>query len=173
MPVCQPLREAVSWNAMCLEQMEEDGLSASSWGCELKYYYFVQKFSQNRSASSWGCELKYIINNAQIAAYIVSLFVRLWVEIRPSFSVQQVQEVSLFVRLWVEIPFDFPDNAELIVSLFVRLWVEIRLQWTKLQYGEVSLFVRLWVEIYKEENHGKKKESQPLREAVSWNNKSN
>ena len=55
----QPLREAVSWNNFSLHNGWLSILSASSWGCELKY--------NNKSAIS--------------ATDNVSLFVRLWVEI--------------------------------------------------------------------------------------------
>ena len=35
---CQPLREAVSWNLLQLSLRRSSLLSASSWGCELKWY---------------------------------------------------------------------------------------------------------------------------------------
>ena len=55
----QPLREAVSWNTdghWCATSREE---SASSWGCELKYWRCSTSERNQSSASSWGCELKY------------------------------------------------------------------------------------------------------------------
>ena len=76
----QPPREAVSWNySICAYKYSY--MSASSWGCELKYiteYCTCKFFSQppreavswnnfryhnrlyvRQSASSWGCELKF------------------------------------------------------------------------------------------------------------------
>ena len=76
----QPLREAVSWNSLCQRNLTEKVGSASSWGCELKYYsliitgkcftvslfvrLWVEMYDRGwndaleKSASSWGCELK-------------------------------------------------------------------------------------------------------------------
>ena len=59
MMICQPLREAVSWNRERLEAGEPVRMSASSWGCELKYLLPGPVLSLLPSASSWGCELKY------------------------------------------------------------------------------------------------------------------
>ena len=55
------------------------------------------------SASSWGCELKYHCHYDILISSSVSLFVRLWVEISVSVSPVKTDFVSLFVRLWVEI----------------------------------------------------------------------
>ena len=57
-------------------------MSASSWGCELKWHYFWKRKSNHQSASSWGCELKYYEKDESGNQTLVSLFVRLWVEIR-------------------------------------------------------------------------------------------
>ena len=99
----QPPREAVSWNAslgrtigslfvsllvrlwveISYDMFESpDRLSASSWGCELKYLVSTYKNKRNLpSASSWGCELKYVSSHNRIRYRTVSLLVRLWVEI--------------------------------------------------------------------------------------------
>ena len=58
-----------------------------------------------------------------------------------------VSLVSLFVRLWVEIPATTGRTWGIIVSLFVRLWVEILVVILWLHFQQVSLFVRLWVEM--------------------------
>ena len=80
-PFCQPLREAVSWNIFSEIRswialvslfvrlwVEISNIvfsspcvkSASSWGCELKYWISSVVYSASLpSASSWGCELKY------------------------------------------------------------------------------------------------------------------
>ena len=55
----QPLREAVSWNYCINIHSSPPYLSASSWGCELKFYRFWILWWFNWSASSWGCELKW------------------------------------------------------------------------------------------------------------------
>ena len=143
------------------------------------------------SASSWGCELKYLWTEATEGKYEVSLFVRLWVEMIPPRFTAVSSFVSLFVRLWVEIKsrkeqkphpgrqplreaVSWNNSANIIriyrfrqplreavswntatfistdghyVSLFVRLWVEIIILMLFLKRGIVSLFVRLWVEI--------------------------
>ena len=121
--------------------------SASSWGCELKYYVDPNESDFARSASSWGCELKCPTVFCWVCAIIVSLFVRLWVEILMDSESEKFYIVSLFVRLWVEICRTERHGAGHWVSLFVRLWVEMirrRLFWQMT-------------------------DCQPLREAVSWN----
>ena len=122
------------------------------------------------SASSWGCELKYFKTSAGGTEPSVSLFVRLWVEMFPCACISPQTPVSLFVRLWVEM--DMTLNGQKLkssasswgcelkymsflfhlqafyVSLFVRLWVEIvHHRSTTFRQELVSLFVRLWVEI--------------------------
>ena len=54
----QPLREAVSWNILCIRFWEQCSESASSWGCELKLFSSLVNMVEMSSASSWGCELK-------------------------------------------------------------------------------------------------------------------
>ena len=56
-------------------------LSASSWGCELKCRIHGTCFDDFLSASSWGCELKYFVGHGCKCNIDVSLFMRLWVEI--------------------------------------------------------------------------------------------
>ena len=100
--ICQPLREAVSWNMIIPTIPRSDRLSASSWGCELKY---------------------------------------------TSLDYHVFIGVSLFVRLWVEITDKDRKECIIYVSLFVRLWVEI---------SKPGCYLYLYYR-------------QPLREAVSWN----
>ena len=77
-------------------------VSASSWGCELKYYVLIPPVLQSASASSWGCELKCVsclrrtICTRQPLREAVSWNVFIIILVRPV-------TVSLFVRLWVEI----------------------------------------------------------------------
>ena len=76
----QPLREAVSWN---------DGISTKSQMLDVSLFVrlWVEIFSiccimfKKESASSWGCELKWFGGYSDWSRYSVSLFVRLWVEI--------------------------------------------------------------------------------------------
>ena len=117
-----------------------------------------------REAVSWN--IKDVVSGAW---EIVSLFVRLWVEMFFPCTVKELLSVSLFVRLWVEIT---PDEEKLFrlrsasswgcelkykevsliwpihtVSLFVRLWVEMLDELGGPKIRNVSLFVRLWVEM--------------------------
>ena len=78
--------------------------SASLWGCELKYALYPLLLNNGSSASLWGCELKYISGDTIFSGFVV----------------------SLLVRLWVEIPYWSGWNDNVLVSLLVRLWVEIR-----------------------------------------------
>ena len=55
--------------------------SASLWGCELKYLIFLSFRFNHSSASLWGCELKCAWCIFRTIRCIVSLLVRLWVEI--------------------------------------------------------------------------------------------
>ena len=57
--VCQPLREAVSWNGSKTIGFHATFPSASSWGCELKFIPQLRNICPFLSASSWGCELKF------------------------------------------------------------------------------------------------------------------
>ena len=121
------------------------------------------------SASLWGCELKWIIQNTKETGERVSLLVRLWVEISfPSYpgviessqppceavswnsyasGGMRAYDVSLLVRLWVEITDYSRNNPLYLVSLLVRLWVEISRSENNCVNDFVSLLVRLWVEI--------------------------
>ena len=143
--------------------------SASSWGCELKWLISIGNTSLRRSASSWGCELKYEADaggsfgtgrqplreavswnnllNYTAFHFVVSLFVRLWVEIvlmvrlKTAKNRQPLREaVSWNTISWIRACF-------LVVSLFVRLWVEM--------LSELATIIA--------------SDRQPLREAVSWN----
>ena len=121
---------------------------------------------------------------------LVSLFVRLWVEIaripkrlyvaasasswgcelkcRPYSHSDKQFDVSLFVRLWVEIDLIFKTLVDDKVSLFVRLWVEIPPSISNVPHGSSasSWGCELKYTFSPEEVFAI---SQPLREAVSWN----
>ena len=121
---CQPLREAVSWN------------SIKSCACK---FPICQPL---REAVSWN-----LGPTLSFCPLVVSLFVRLWVEMKQTWTPDQLLLVSLFVRLWVEISKQLCKLYWNNVSLFVRLWVEIFSLSHIIQNIFVSLFVRLWVEI--------------------------
>ena len=87
----------------------------------------LSDFMRHLSASSWGCELKYCLAGYSPSLVSVSLFVRLWVEILVKIAISRMVLVSLFVRLWVEISFKGSAVTLDQVSLFVRLWVEMQI----------------------------------------------
>ena len=124
--ICQPLREAVSWN---------------------------EEYNKQRKEQS-----------------IVSLFVRLWVEMAWIMSIflcvscQPLREAVSWNATILRI------SVSLYVSLFVRLWVEMCISGIQSNTPCVSLFVRLWVEMHWLRWSPRMLLRQPLREAVSWNN---
>ena len=143
---CQPPCEAVSWNKL------HGTPQPRIWGqppCE---------------AVSWNIGI-----SAGPYHVMVSLLVRLWVEIPLLEYCHPIPTVSLLVRLWVEIKpysmlpgplmsaslwgcelkyiFHISSRMANIVSLLVRLWVEIGIRQTTTVLYRVSLLVRLWVEM--------------------------
>ena len=120
----QPLREAVSWNIKdvrdklesCCQPLRE----AVSWNSGVVARSTFVRSQPLREAVSWN-------NPGDVWATwtYVSLFVRLWVEIRKRLTMTINGQVSLFVRLWVEIKKTGSRFPWPMVSLFVRLWVEI------------------------------------------------
>ena len=122
--MCQPPREAVSWNEQALGNEGRKPTSASSWGCELKYAYESRQTWRSsqppREAVSWND-----VAGSYVVGIVVSLLVRLWVEMSRISCRQHKEIVSLLVRLWVEISSRFFPVTIVKVSLLVRLWVEI------------------------------------------------
>ena len=162
----QPLREAVSWNKICLKKAEPNQVSlfvrlwveifrifetdcmvksasswgcelkcvilpsrinvtwsASSWGCELKYAFRSSVFIRNKSASSWGCELKCNREICMRISRFVSLFVRLWIEIKWQ---DETVETVLRQPLRETVRWNFCKKCNRIyffASFFIRLWV--------------------------------------------------
>ena len=166
--------------------------SASSWGCELKCNFLITSpWSPGqplREAVSWNIISRHITEFGESQplreavswntwtcceqmGWLVSLFVRLWVEILLNVEVCRKHFVSLFVRLWVEIILQAAIQGIIAVSLFVRLWVEIFARLHTIRVFPVSLFVRLWVEMWHRQEGMHPDLRQPLREAVSWNRK--
>ena len=149
-PFCsQPPCEAVSWNIISSSRRKNFNLSASLWGCELKCFEFLFSLGEipvsllvrlwveihQRSGSgkaqqgqppceavSWNA----LLPVAVMLHRIVSLLVRLWVEMLHIIVSISFCFVSLLVRLWVEISLGFLFRVYISVSLLVRLWVEIQ-----------------------------------------------
>ena len=143
-------------------------LSASSWGCELKCNPSTHTNSLYgqplREAVSWNVSELSVMPQS-----LVSLFVRLWVEMLPKMRAYKPDSVSLFVRLWVEIISHY--------RFFIRCRQPLReaVSWNRLEDQECKYAIRQplreavsWNKRRKGEYHHE--ESQPLREAVSWNN---
>ena len=147
MELCQPLREAVSWNMDIVT--DGDGTPVSLFvrlWVEISRAIFHVKHSGRqplREAVSWNAcyhEPQY--------EQTVSLFVRLWVEMNQSRKNYQTETTS--ASSW---------GCELKCSGCARFNGKL----------SVSLFVRLWVEMNMRVKHEQIPNSQPLREAVSWN----
>ena len=142
----QPPCEAVSWNPISVTDMTTTSCQPP---CE---------------AVSWNTIAGFLSRFC-----VVSLLVRLWVEILGLKQWPVSRDVSLLVRLWVEIT----DKCHILllvkVSLLVRLWVEIRSECLQEIQRHVSLLVRLWVEIIIQEILKEYGSRQPPCEAVSWN----
>ena len=128
------------------ERMTEHS-SASSWGCELKCYGVFVNQDLRKSASLWGCELKYERIGELERKTAVSLFVRLWVEMRKGTKViihgscQPLREAVSWNIKW-------EDEEPWSVGQLLREAVS----WN-------SVILRI----------AKPIPCQPLREAVSWN----
>ena len=101
--------------------------------------------------------------------YLVSLLVRLWVEILYKKRWFTGCMVSLLVRLWVEMRGAYTNVLTDSVSLLVRLWVEMQKAGLNPVLSAVSLLVRLWVEISNVWGKNSLRGRQPPCEAVSWN----
>ena len=168
-------------------------LSSSPWGCELKYrtvmfrgrrdgvILFVRMWVEirtlyGRRVSYTGHPLREDVswNAAQRggqSSYTVILFVRMWVEIYPwKNSTTTVTNVILFVRMWVEISFSRYAVPTQPVILFVRMWVEIlflfRLYLQKSSSSSWGCELKLQNSFLQTELN-----RHPLREDVSWNNR--
>ena len=99
----QPPCEAVSWNTGCEHLYMGNNQSASLWGCELKLKEQGALEFKKQSASLWGCELKY--------GYVTSCLLEKWRQPPceavswnvTALAIKLLIIVSLLVRLWVEI----------------------------------------------------------------------
>ena len=97
--------------------------SASSWGCELKCVILPSRINVTWSASSWGCELKCNREICMRISRFVSLFVRLWIEIKWQ---DETVETVLRQPLRETVRWNFCKKCNRIyffASFFIRLWV--------------------------------------------------
>ena len=195
---CLKLLSASSWGCELKSNSSYDNncawMSASSWGCELKYCDKPHHASSVPSASSWGCELKYDISGTHPQLKVVSLFVRLWVEIIHKNNAT-ARERSQPLREAVS----WNVNSAIKILLSYRQPLREAVSWNSLRQApwlcpEVSAsswgcelkYDGIWRDRpdqasqplreavswnIEKGNVGTVTASQPLREAVSWNNK--
>ena len=166
-------------------------MSASSWGCELKYKSNNAAIIIAMSASSWGCELKWHWRSVRKAAdgqppreavswnsiYYESIWCRCCQPPREAVSWNVLASsgrfwisVSLLVRLWVEmLPTQISVTNDSPSASSWGCELKYKRNWIYFRWDIVSLLVRLWVEIQSQPGRGVHETSQPPREAVSWN----
>ena len=143
----QPLREAVSWNVQKQLSAASGDLSASSWGCELKYLICENSSWENLSASSWGCELKFLkiiqISIAFLSASSWGCELKCFAHCCFSFLCRQP------LREAVSWNATTPAALEVLPSSASSWGCELKYKVTDETQSryDVSLFVRLWVEI--------------------------
>ena len=187
---CQPLYEAVSWNSSLLHLSVMLILSASLWGCELKYCYTQHWFETGLvslfmrlwveicknirhsgcgwSASLWGCELKWVQFIYEPPGVRQPLYEAVsWNVVILYPSRTPVRSASLW-------------GCELKYSKWTDAWawsgqpLYEAVSWNNplqeiSESTGVSLFMRLWVEIPEWWKMLRCLSRQPLYEAVSWN----
>ena len=167
-------------------------MSASLWGCELKYVFLGRLFPSRCQppceAVNWNilCYVYFFESGCQPPCEAVN-----WNLTSTSFPVFS-DPVSLLVRLWIEIWSgldrrwwtrsaslwgcelkyqQYGRNTKMhLVSLLVRLWIEIFTYNSSIRYIFVSLLVRLWIEIQDSFAASDGGKGQPPCEAVNWNN---
>ncbi len=166
----QPLREAVSWNVIKLVVtfLFKVSLFVRLWVemLHLRYRQIDQHRQPLREAVSWNkCILiKFNLTDSQPLREAVSWNI-------GKLSHVFLPIVSLFVRLWVEILkyHNQSHHGRSASSWGCELKYPDRTHWNR--NGIVSLFVRLWVEMLARPKAFSTQFRQPLREAVSWNTK--
>ena len=79
--------------------------------------------------------------------FYVTLFTRVWIEIKINSDISSVKKVTLFTRVWIEMS----ESSNL------------KPRWT------VTLFTRVWIEILFDDFEISKLESHSLYESVNWN----
>ena len=142
----QPPCEAVSWNASCFcnsaDAWSQPPCEAVSWN-DLEW---VVPWWESSSASLWGCELKFDGSLDSALATLVSLLVRLWVE------------MSMLIIYWLKLTSASLWGCEL---KFLRKKGGLQAEWSASLWG---------CELKSSQNTAKSQEfGQPPCEAVSWN----
>ena len=74
--------------------------------------------------------------------------------------------VTLCVRVWIEIMGAMVPTGLAFVTLCVRVWIEIRRHKTPFLSLSVTLCVRVWIEIALDAKLNPSQPSHPLREGV-------
>ena len=188
--LCQPLREAVSWNIMSLYLLSysqrQPLREAVSWNPDAVVVIlpaavslFVRlwvemclvspSYHLHSSASSWGCELKCVHHHSRKAGYCQPL--REAVSWNNGGKIQYVRYPMSASSWGCELKYPGSVLGELEAGQPLRKAVS----WNKKHDNYyvagpvVSLFVRLWVEIWHATPYTLRQDRQPLREAVSWN----
>ena len=168
MYLCQPLREAVSWNFHICLFVFRDFKSASSWGCELKCYSQCMDPDYQRQplreAVSW--------NDSGIRHKSDSYCQPLREAVSWNNNLIHASCRQSGQPLREAVSWNTPADVMIVdydVSLFVRLWVEMRSQQKspdRLCCQPLREAVSWNIRCSTAELHSI---SQPLREAVSWN----
>ena len=66
---------------------------------------------------------------------------------REVYLVVLAEVVTLYVRVWIEILGSKSPRNRRRVTLYVRVWIEIDTNWTLSDFQFVTLYVRVWIEI--------------------------
>ena len=187
-----PLREGVDWN-----------LIQFFWTLRVKSHPLREGVDWNilercifssciASPSTWGCGLKCNTDASSSVTAVVTLYVRVWIEMYSATAAAAYVAVTLYVRVWIEIS----DTAMMpllrarhplregvdwnvshyqsgktvyVVTLYVRVWIEIPTTQGSQTSARVTLYVRVWIEIRHHVGTDWPQCGHPLREGVDWN----
>ena len=56
---------------------------------------------------------------------LVTLYVRVWIEMSRCCSTGEARVVTLYVRVWIEMMYTITFFPTIYVTLYVRVWIEI------------------------------------------------
>ena len=150
--------------------MQEDVMSTSLWGRELKSHPPGLRGSACMSTSLWGRELKYFLLSWLLTWPSVDLLVRSWIEMsydlngipvspcRPPCEVVNWNSWIWRIR-----------TMRLIVDLLVRSWIEMTWHYSAKGVSRVDLLVRSWIEIRSGFLFRRVRRRRPPCEVVNWN----
>ena len=143
-------------------------MSSSSWGCELKYFCFIEWKERNshplREDVSWN--IIYCTTNQCIISHPLREDVSWNTLLAADFA---SFAVILFVRMWVEIKHTLATDYEMWSSSSWGCELKCDISMELVLNGNVILFVRMWVEIWVSMSVITIEWCHPLREDVSWN----